>query len=131
MTITIIALAMVIIGIIILSIGIDSDAVNTLGFLICVFGSIITIVAVWLIISAHVGVEAAIEENRIVYESLCERNEIISSDYEDVSRSEVIKDVAEWNKAVYVYKYWAYNPWTNWFHSKRVADELQMIERRY
>ena len=98
MIITIIALAMVIIGIIILSIGIDSDAVNTLGFLICVFGSIITIVAVWLIITAHVGVNAAVEENRIVYESLCERNEVISSDYEDVSRSEVIKDVAEWNK---------------------------------
>ena len=127
---TIIALAMVIIGIIILCIDTDNMAVNTLGFALGLAGSIITIVAVWLIITAHVGVNAAVEENRIVYESLCERNEVISSDYEDVSRSEVIKDVAEWNKMVYSYKYWAYNPWTNWFHSKRVADELQMIERR-
>ena len=116
MIITITTLVLTIIGILIWGIGIDNDAVNVLGFLIGVFGS--------------VGVEATIEENRIVYESLCERNEVISSEYEDVSKSDVIKDIAEWNKLVYSYKYWAYNPWTNWFHSKRVADELQMIERR-
>ena len=132
MIITILVVAITIIGIIILCISRgDYWIADTIGLILTTGCAIATVVVVLLIVTNHVGVNVTVEENRIVYESLCERNEIISSDYEDVSRSEVIKDVAEWNKAVYVYKYWAYNPWTNWFHSKRVADELQMIERRY
>ena len=38
--------------------------------------------------------------NNIEYESLCNRLEIINSDYEDMSKSDVIKDVSEWNKMV-------------------------------
>ena len=52
----------------------------------------------------------------------------ITSEYEDVSKSDVIKDIAEWNKNVYSEKHWAYNPWTSWFYFKRVADDMKMIE---
>ena len=55
---------------------------------------------------------------------------IRKDEYEDVSKSDVIKDISEWNKKVYGYKHWAYNPWTNWFYSKRVADDMKMIERK-
>lgn len=127
---TILVVAITVIGLILMYVGEDFSAINAIGLALTAGGGICTVVVVLLIISAHVGVEATIEENRIVYESLCERNEVISSDYEDVSRSEVIKDVAEWNTMVHGEKYWTYNPWTNWFHSKRIADELQMIERR-
>lgn len=101
-----------------------------LGLLFTVGGGLIAFIMAICIICAHVGVNAQIEENRIEYEALCERQEIISSEYEDVSKSDVIKDIAEWNKNVYSEKHWAYNPWTNWFYSKRVADELEMIERK-
>lgn len=101
-----------------------------LGILFTVGGGVIAFSMATVIIINHVGVNAVIEENRIEYESLCERQEIVESEYEDVSKSDVIKDIAEWNKDVYSYKHWAYNPWTNWFHSKRVADELKMIERK-
>lgn len=101
-----------------------------LGLLFTVGGGLMAFFMAICIISAHVGVDATIEENRIEYESLCERQEIINSEYEDVSKSDVIKDIAEWNKDVYNYKHWAYNPWTNWFYSKRVADDLKMIERQ-
>ena len=127
---TILIVAITVIGIIILCVSHgDYWIADVIALTLTAGGVIATVIAVLIIIEGHVGVETAIEENRIVYESLCERYEIISSEYEDVSRSEVIKDVAEWNKMVYRYKYWTYNPWTNWFHSKRVADELQMIER--
>lgn len=102
--------------------------VETIALITWVVGLGAAVAMAFIIIFAHCGVSATIERNRISYESLCKRNEIISSNYEDVSRSEVIKDVAEWNKSVYSYKYWAYNPWTNWFYSKRIADELEMIE---
>lgn len=99
------------------------------GLAIAIVGGIIAFVLVGIIIGAHAGVDVQIEQNRIEYEALCERLEIANSDYEDVSKSDVVKDVAEWNKHVYSSKYWAYNPWTNWFYSQRVVDELEVIER--
>jgi len=101
-----------------------------LGLLFTVGGGLIVFIMAICIICAHVGVDATIEENRIEYESLCQRYEIVTSEYEDVSKSDVIKDIAEWNKNVYSEKHWAYNPWTSWFYSKRVADDMKMIERQ-
>ncbi len=99
------------------------------GLLVTICGGLIAFIMAIVIICAHVGVDAVIEENRIEYESLCHSYEIVTSEYEDVSKSDVIKDISEWNKKVYGYKHWAYNPWTNWFYSKRVADDMKMIER--
>ena len=104
--------------------------VYVLGLLFAVCGGLIAFIMAMVIIVNHVGVDATIEENRIEYESLCQRYEIVTSEYEDVSKSDVIKDIADWNKDVYSYKHWANNPWTNWFYSKRVADDMKMIERR-
>lgn len=80
------------------------------------------------IICAHVGENKNIEMNNIEYESLCQRLEIINSDYEDMSKSDVIKDVSEWNKMVLEKKYWAKNPWTSWFLSQKVVDDLKYID---
>ena len=108
----------------------EEGVVFGLGLLFTVGGGIIAVTMALIIIINHVGVNAVIEKNRIEYESLCQRYEIVTSEYEDVSKSDVIKDISEWNKKVYGYKHWAYNPWTNWFYSKRVADSMEMIERR-
>lgn len=105
-----------------------NDTVEAIALSLWIIGLIIAVTMALFILFAHCGVGTTIEQNRIEYESLCNRVEVISSDYEDVSKSEVIKDVADWNKRVYSYKYWAYNPWTSWFYSRRIADELEMIE---
>ena len=84
----------------------------------CIFG----------IICAHVGENKNIEMNNVEYESLCQRLEIVNSEYEDMSKSDVIKDVSEWNKMVLEKKYWAKNPWTSWFLSQKVVDELKYID---
>lgn len=80
------------------------------------------------IICAHVGENKNIEMNNIEYESLCNRLEIVNSDYEDISKSDVIKDVSEWNKMVLEKKYWSKNPWTSWFFSQKVVDDLKYID---
>jgi hypothetical protein len=129
MILMIITLVATIIGVWILCKADFSDAIMEIGALFAVCGGILAFIMAIIIITEHVSVDARIEENRIEYESLCERNEIVASEYEDVSKSDVIKDIAEWNKNVYSYKHWAYNPWTNWFYSKRVADQMEMIER--
>lgn len=105
-----------------------NEALMECGFAATVAGTIAATVMVFLIIMAHVCVDVTIEKNRIKYESLCKRYELITSEYEDVSKSDVIKEITEWNLDVYSEKHWANNPWTNWFHSKRVADSVEMIE---
>ncbi len=128
MILTILVVIVTIIGIVMLNKSEYDGIVYGLGLLFTVCGGLVTFIMVICIIIAHVGVDAQIEENRIEYESLCQRYEIVTSEYEDVSKSDVIKDIAEWNKKVYRIKHWAYNPWTNWFYSKRIADDMKMIE---
>lgn len=79
-------------------------------------------------LSEHVGTEREMKMRQIRYESLCKRLEVIKSDYEDVSKSEVIKDIAEWNQEVYDYKYWTDNIWTSWLFNKKIADSLEYID---
>ena len=129
MILTIIALAVLIIGILLTEHS-KNEIMEGVGFLLFACGALAGFIMLCVIIIAHIGVDAQIEENRIEHDALCERLEIANSDYEDVSKSDVVKDVADWNKNVYSYKHWAYNPWTSWFYSKRVADELEMIERK-
>lgn len=105
------------------------EIVSVIGFILGVGGIAVAVIMLVWILMEHVGADVRIEEKRIEYEALCERYEIATSEYEDVSKSDVIKDVAEWNKEAYSYKHWAYNPWTNWFYSRRLADGLEMIER--
>ena len=130
MILTIIAMFMILVGVWMVRKDEYEGIVYGIGLLFTVGGGVIAFSMAICIICAHVGVDATIEENRIEYESLCERYEIVTSEYEDVSKSDVIKDIAEWNKDVYSTKHWANNPWTNWFYSKRIADDMKMIERR-
>lgn len=131
MIIYIITLVIIIIGFLMYKKYYENECewVSVIGCVLSLCGIVVAAIMTAIIISEHVGLDARIEESRIEYEALCERYEIVTSEYEDVSKSDVIKDIAEWNKNVYGYKYWTYNLWTNWFHSRRFADELKMIER--
>ena len=130
MILTIIAMLMIPVGVWLIRKDEYEGIVYGIGLLFTACGGILAFTMSILIIISHVGVDATIEKNKIEYESLCERYEIVTSEYEDVSKSDVIKDIAEWNKKVYSEKYWAYNPWTNWFYSRRIVDDLKMIERK-
>jgi hypothetical protein len=59
---------------------------------------------------------------------LQKRLEIVNSEYEDVSKSDVIKDIANWNQEAYNYKYWNSNLFTNWMYSDKVAESYKYIE---
>lgn len=98
-----------------------------IGAILIVFGSAILIVSLSAIIIIHATVNKTIQQNKIDYDGLCKRYEIVKSEYEDVSKSDVIADITEWNKKVYSTKYWTENPWTNWFNPKSIADNLEYI----
>ena len=76
------------------------DIEDGIPVVLSVISFIFLICCIFVIISAHVGENKNIEMNNIEYESLCQRLEIVNSEYEDMSKSDVIKDVSEWNKMV-------------------------------
>ena len=126
MIITIIFVLMIIIGLI--GIKIDKygnlDMLETLTITIGVVGLLVCVI---LISTQHMCADKIIYNNQIYHYGLCKRLEVVQSDYEDVSKSQVIKDVTEWNMDVYNTKYWTESLWTNWFNSKDIADNMDYI----
>ena len=129
MIITIIFLGIILVGIIssILYEKSYNDFLELFGPCNIVIGSLCLIIAIIAIIFAHITAPRATQENKLEYDGLCKRYEVIKSEYEDVSKSDVIADITAWNMKVYDTKYWTYNPWTNWFNPKEVADNLDYI----
>lgn len=99
-----------------------------LGAVIFLVGCIVMICCLISIIGNHIGATRQVNKNKIQYESLQRRLEIVNSEYEDVSKSDVIKDIANWNQEVYDYKYWNSNLFTNWMYSDKVAESYKYIE---
>ena len=125
MIITLIFALILVLGIVIT--GKCGYELSAIGVLLTIFGSSILPILLIAIIVSHSTADKTIQENKIEYDGLCKRYEIITSDYEDISKSDVISDITKWNKKVYNTKYWAENPWTNWFNPKSVADNLAYI----
>lgn len=105
----------------------DSDA-EMAGNILILFGGLATIVAIGAIITSHVLANRDIPVNQMKYESLCKQLEVINTEYEDVSKTTVIKDIADWNQKVYSLNYFNDSPWTNWFISDKEVEALQYID---
>lgn len=101
------------------------DIICSLLIILSITGLVICIPAIAI---EQCDTEKKIHSKQIEYESLTKQCQIISSEYEDVFKVNVIQNVYEWNKEVYDAKYWAYNPWTNWFCNQRVVDSLKYID---
>lgn len=128
MLLIIILIIMILLGLIFSCLEVrDRIDFDGFGIFLTGIGSVLLVISIVIIILAHAFADNDIQKNKIQYEGLCKRYEIIKSDYEDVSKSDVINDITEWNTEVYNTKYWAENPWTNWFNSKKVADNLEYI----
>lgn len=129
MIITILFLVMILLGIIFIKL--DEKNEFLVGFTIgcsgIVIGSASLIISIIVIIVSHILAPKIIQENKLNYDGLCNRYEIVKSEYEDVSKSDVIADITEWNIEVYNTKYWTDNLWTNWFNPKEIADNLNYI----
>ena len=135
MIITLIGLGILIIGIVIVILAEKTcifdrfyDDIDLLGGIFILIGTIISIGCIALILCKGIGENNTINKNKMEYEALQRRIEVVNSEYEDASRSDLIKDINEWNKEVYDAKYWTKNLWTNWFFNQKIADELEYID---
>ena len=129
MILVIIFIFMILLGIVGIRASYNSkfDGFEMPGTILTIFGSLLLIASTIIIIGSHACADYTIQKNKIEYEGLCKRYEIIKSEYEDVSKSDVIADIAGWNTEVYSTKYWTENPWTNWFNPKKISDNLDYI----
>lgn len=127
MIITIIFAIILVLGIILIKHSKCIDILEFFGILLIVSGSVALLVSLIVIIISHATANKTIQQNKIYYDGLCKRHEIIESEYEDVSKSDVIAGITAWNAKVFEIKYWTENPWTNWFNPKSVADNLEYI----
>ena len=125
MIITFIFIIMVLLGFILMKSDIEDSDVT--GGLIGGFGFVCLIISLIVIIATQATANHTVQQNKINYEGLCKRYEIVKSEYEDVSKSDVIADITAWNMEVYNTKYWTENLWTNWFNPKKIADNLDYI----
>lgn len=125
MLITLLALVLIIIGGWLMT---KKGEVEFLGLVICILGCIAMLGCLIGIICEHAMTTKQINKNKIQYESLQKRLEIVNSEYEDVSKSDVIKDIANWNQEAYDYNYWNNNLFTNWMYSDKVAESYKYIE---
>ena len=117
---------MTVLGFIIVKKDIGDEPDITGGSMI-VIGVTSLIISLLIIIGLHATANKNIQKNKMEYEGLCKRYEIVKSEYEDVSKSDVIADITSWNMEVYNTKYWSENPWTNWFNPRKIADNLYYI----
>jgi hypothetical protein len=126
MLITLIALVLIITGIWMMNK--KNDDMEFFGSTILIIGSIAMFVCLVIILCQQTMTTRQINRNMIRYESLQKRLEIVNSEYEDVSKSDVIKDIASWNQEAYNYNYWNSNLFTNWMYSDKVAESYKYIE---
>lgn len=129
MIITLIGIAILVLGIIGMIIFLNNNTfIELISLILISLGAITTIVCVIYIILANFSVEKDIYDHHMKRESIIKQIECISSDYEDVSKATIIQNVYDWNKEVYNAKYWSNNLWTNWFWNKNFVDSLEYIE---
>lgn len=133
MILFLIAIAAIVIGIIGLIIleknySIDNDGVLYGSEFSLVGGSIFLVFLIIFSAFNHAFPEMQITNNNIKYEALIERKSLEYSEYESYTKSDTIRDIAEWNRYVNTAKMFLNSPLTDALFSKKVIDELKYIE---
>lgn len=98
------------------------------GIIFITLGIITSVIVIVIFCVCSLNANYQTGQDNIKYESLCKRLEVINSEYEDVSKSEVIKDIYLWNEKVYRWNYWNDNLLTNWLISDKIVYNLKSID---
>lgn len=135
MIITLIGIALLIVvitGILILNkLNLPYYIDDNIGFvlaMLAVAGTFITFICLTLILGSHVNVDFNIYNAQLKRDTIIKQIECVDTEYEDISKIEIINRVYEWNQKVYKQKYYSESPWTNWLFNKEYADSLEYIE---
>lgn len=98
------------------------------GVLLFVLGGLSIFISIALLIVLHATADYDIITNHEEYHSLLYSIELIDSEYEDISKTELIKDISEWNMKVLSKRHYNDSLWTGWFIPDKVVEEMELIE---
>lgn len=104
------------------------DITLSIGAVALVIGIIITVLCSLCMIINNSFADRNIYISKLERETIVKQLELIDTEYEDISKTEVIEKVKDWNIDVYKEKCRINNPWFNWLFSKKYADSLEYIE---
>lgn len=88
----------------------------------------VVFISVIIFVCVHIGTESKIMKNQEKYNNLVTEVNVADSGNDDAAKVLAIQNVSEWNQKVKVDQYWTYNPWTSWYHNKKVVDAEKTIE---
>lgn len=88
----------------------------------------VVFISVIIFVCVHIGTESKIMKNQEKYNKLVTEVNVADSGNDDAAKVLAIQNVSEWNQKVKVDQYWTYNPWTSWYHNKKVVDAEKTIE---
>lgn len=128
---TIVVTTILVASIILLVIGYNTyiTTMEAISAFFAILSGMAVIIVIFMIVLEHCAISQTIIQKQMKHDSIVKEIESLEQDTDEkVSRVTVIKDVQEWNSAVYSQKYWSESPWTNWFYSKEVVDSLEYIE---
>lgn len=105
---------------------------KTLSAMIFAFGFVtfvVTLIIAFCAISNNDAEnEKTIHENYIKYQGLCRELELLEANDPEISKTDVMRDIIEWNDYVVEYKEGAESKWTYILYSQEVAENLQTID---
>ena len=137
MIITIIGCILLILGIVGTVIAIKYDfsydkkaVIGGFSVAIAICGGVMIFICLVAIVVVHCTADNAIYNAGLERECLMKQIECINSEYEDVSKTDVIRNVYEWNKKVHKAQHYSNSIWTNWFWDADYVNSLQYIEAK-
>lgn len=103
--------------------------VEYLYFTLNMIGAIATIVSVIVMLTCHIGVDANINANQQIYDSLIYQyeNSIFDADDDIVGKKELYNQIQEWNKDLAWYKSAQKDFWIG-IYLPNVFDQFEFIE---
>ena len=127
MIITIIAIALFVIGVVLLIVASNNDwdcELTGIGIGILTFPLLVCLVA---ITTAQIGREVEYEKKLHERNMLVYRLEQAEEDNNVVEYAELYNDIVHYNNSIRKCKVYGNNPWLNWFHNPLLAN-LDYIE---
>lgn len=107
------------------------DWIENLYFAFNMVGSIATVVSIIIMLINHIGVDAGINKNKQIYNSLVYQYENAILDWDDdvVGKKELYNQIQEWNKDLAWYKSAQRDFWIGTY-IPNIYDQFEFIELR-
>lgn len=132
MFITLMGIALMVIGIIIVWICVKVPKIKKIGIyfgaIFLVFGFAWTTFVFEIIGLQRTKEDSEIANNQKEYVMLCANVRLLEANPDDEAKDTIIENVNDWNEKVDNGRKYLKDPWTSWLYNKNIVDSMEYIE---